>query len=195
MTDYHREWTWRKQGISPEFKVQDYENMVSAQGGVCAACGNPPDVMPLVPDHDENSGLVRALVCIRCNFAMAAFQDSPNRMRCAAAYVCHFAKADPAGRSRYRKHSGGRDYERRYKPLFDEIAARQGNVCAICLAPPSGKRQCAVLHMDHDHATGLVRGLLCHRCNRGVGQAQDDVGRLEKLADYVQGRSKLALAA
>jgi hypothetical protein len=49
----------------------------------------------------------------------------------------------------------------------DEYAgmlAEQGGGCAICGAPPKTRR----LHVDHDHKTGRVRGLLCHRCNRAL---------------------------
>lgn len=41
----------------------------------------------------------------------------------------------------------------------DELIAKQGGVCAICAGPMSR----AVI--DHDHATGKVRGVLCHPCN------------------------------
>ncbi len=40
--------------------------------------------------------------------------------------------------------------------------AAQGGGCAICGATPKTRR----LHVDHDHRSGEVRGLLCHRCNR-----------------------------
>jgi Autographiviridae endonuclease VII len=40
----------------------------------------------------------------------------------------------------------------------------QGGGCAICGAKPKTRR----LHVDHDHKTGKVRGLLCHRCNRAL---------------------------
>ena len=40
----------------------------------------------------------------------------------------------------------------------------QGGGCAICGATPKTRR----LHVDHDHRTGQVRGLLCHRCNRAL---------------------------
>jgi hypothetical protein len=47
---------------------------------------------------------------------------------------------------------------------YDRLLAAQGGGCAICKAPPKTRR----LHVDHDHKTGAVRGLLCHRCNRGL---------------------------
>lgn len=52
---------------------------------------------------------------------------------------------------------------------YDSMRTRQGGVCAICGRPGDGP-----LHVDHDHATGAVRGLLCSPCNRGIGHLGDD---------------------
>jgi hypothetical protein len=59
--------------------------------------------------------------------------------------------------------------ERRYRTLYnisveeyEQILDYQGGGCAICGRPPKTIR----LSVDHDHATGAVRGLLCHQCNR-----------------------------
>ena len=41
------------------------------------------------------------------------------------------------------------------------------------------------LHVDHDHNTGLIRGLLCHKCNRAIGLV-DDPENLRALADYIE---------
>lgn len=41
------------------------------------------------------------------------------------------------------------------------LASQDGH-CALCASRPQTRR----LHVDHDHRTGRVRGLLCHRCNR-----------------------------
>jgi len=48
--------------------------------------------------------------------------------------------------------------------LYDSLLASQGGHCALCPSTPKSRR----LHVDHDHRTGEVRGLLCHRCNRGL---------------------------
>ncbi len=41
------------------------------------------------------------------------------------------------------------------------LAAQNGH-CALCPNEPKSRR----LHVDHEHRTGRVRGLLCHSCNR-----------------------------
>jgi len=60
----------------------------------------------------------------------------------------------------------------------------QSGRCAICGDPP-GKRG---LHLDHDHLTGIVRGLLCHRCNFGIGLFRDSEELLMRAITYL-GRS------
>jgi hypothetical protein len=62
-----------------------------------------------------------------------------------------------------------------------ELLADQSGICVICLRRPA-------IHVDHDHATGAVRGMLCFRCNAGLGQFSDDVGLLARAAEYLQGR-------
>ena len=56
---------------------------------------------------------------------------------------------------------------------------KQGGVCALC-------RQRAPEHVDHDHLTGRVRGLLCSCCNQALGNARDDVAILERAVDYLR---------
>lgn len=66
---------------------------------------------------------------------------------------------------------------------YAELLAQQNGLCALCKkAPGSSKR----LHVDHDHQTGRVRGLLCHHCNTGVGNLQDDPALLRAAAAYVE---------
>jgi Autographiviridae endonuclease VII len=54
--------------------------------------------------------------------------------------------------------------------------------CAICSTVPSGK---ARLHLDHDHTTGEIRGVLCFRCNNAIGDFSDSVGLLNRAIDYL----------
>lgn len=72
---------------------------------------------------------------------------------------------------------------------YDELLASQGGVCAICGQPERSKSRnghLLKLAVDHDHETGTVRGLLCDRCNRGLGFFGDDPERLAAAIAYLQ---------
>ncbi len=67
---------------------------------------------------------------------------------------------------------------------FNNRVAKQNNQCAIC--GMSGLlMRFKKLHVDHDHATNHVRGLLCNDCNRGLGCFKDNAEFLEKAAEYI----------
>ena len=66
---------------------------------------------------------------------------------------------------------------------YNQMLEAQGGQCA-CKAT-QGRSNKEALHVDHDHNTGLIRGLLCHRCNRAIGLV-DDPASLRALADYIE---------
>ncbi len=91
-------------------------------------------------------------------------------------------------RSRLNKelhHGSTRNYhlKRRYGigvAEFDALLASQGGVCAICgTSDPQ--------HVDHDHACGNVRGILCFNCNGGLGQFKDSPDLLQNAIGYLRG--------
>jgi len=63
---------------------------------------------------------------------------------------------------------------------FDRMYKEQGGACAICGAIH------VKLVVDHNHATGLVRRLLCHGCNHGLGRFKDDPVLLARAIDYLE---------
>jgi len=65
---------------------------------------------------------------------------------------------------------------------YEAILAGQGGVCAICGRAPS---ESISLHVDHDHETGRIRGLLCFRCNNSLGDLDDDPALLQSALSYV----------
>ncbi len=66
---------------------------------------------------------------------------------------------------------------------YDELLAEQGGGCGICGRLP---RDDISLHVDHDHATGAIRGLLCFRCNNALGDFEDDYERLTAAVRYLR---------
>jgi hypothetical protein len=72
---------------------------------------------------------------------------------------------------------------------YDRILAEQGGGCAICKTKDPGKAGRGVpgkFPADHCHKTGASRGLLCHRCNRGLGMFDDDPEILRAAAAYLE---------
>lgn len=69
---------------------------------------------------------------------------------------------------------------------YAEMLFLQGGVCAICKGPGKAYGR---LHVDHNHETGRIRGLLCNTCNAGLGQLRDDVELLRAAIAYLEGSS------
>lgn len=66
---------------------------------------------------------------------------------------------------------------------FSEMLASQDGKCAVCKTPePRGKTS---WHVDHDHETGQIRGILCITCNIALGMLHDDPARCRAAADYL----------
>ncbi len=86
-----------------------------------------------------------------------------------------WAKANPDRvRSTRRRYLYGIDDE-----TYLARAKAQNFKCKVCLLAP-------IEHVDHDHATGKARGLLCGHCNRGLGLFRDDPERLRRAAYYLE---------
>lgn len=118
--------------------------------------------------------------CRECKSATAKFY--PNRKVCIDCYSKY-------ARSRYQKTKETLA-STRLKKFFDfdlnEYNKRfelQGGKCAICREPPATNRR---LSVDHCHKTGIVRKLLCIKCNCIIGMAGDSTEILTKAIDYLK---------
>lgn len=70
-------------------------------------------------------------------------------------------------------------------PDYEAMLAAQGGRCAIC-GTDKGNYRGHRLHVDHCHETGIVRGLLCNRCNSAIGYLDDNPRRLRRAAAYLE---------
>jgi hypothetical protein len=71
-----------------------------------------------------------------------------------------------------------------YKAIYKEQKGR----CKICGVEEENVPR-KKLFVDHNHTTGVVRGLLCHHCNAGLGHFMDNQTLLLNAADYLKGES------
>jgi hypothetical protein len=99
-------------------------------------------------------------------------------------YTREWSKANPDKIfNNYLRHFYGID-----KAEYDEMSANQNGVCAICAQPERFKKFGKVMRLsvDHCHGTGMVRGLLCSRCNNGLGHMNDDPQRMRAAIAYLE---------
>ena len=68
---------------------------------------------------------------------------------------------------------------------YNHRVSEQEGLCKTCGQPPRGRGRHEVLHVDHDHVTGEVRGLLCSQCNMALGLLGDSVDTLNAMILYV----------
>lgn len=87
-------------------------------------------------------------------------------------------KRTSAGKMSNRRAAGMKDPER-----YEELWLRCGGRCEICGTADFGRQ---TPHLDHDHSTGLVRGILCARCNTGLGLLGDSETTLQKAQEYLR---------
>ena len=80
---------------------------------------------------------------------------------------------------------------------YNKILLEQNGVCSICGFPETATisktdKRIKDLAVDHCHKTGKVRGLLCRRCNKGIGLFQEDIDLLASATSYLE-NTKLEL--
>lgn len=142
------------------------------------------------------SAIQKDKICIDCklsksidNFYTAYRYKSKIQYQSRCKNCCNkksilWAKNNPDKRKKIlRKHLFGIKYNISEEE-FNNLKFEQNNKCAICKETQRNPKD--ELCIDHDHTTGKVRGLLCHRCNIGLGFLKDNENLIEKLLSYLR---------
>lgn len=188
------------------------EQMEQEQCGRCSIC---EQLGKLFIDHDHGTGQVRGLLCPGCNAGLGQFDERAEFMLSAVEYLCAswrkpeeiptiqdiqlFARLEIpnwGAQSRDKKFRSRKNTQLKsvYAISIDQyewLLAKGNGICWVCLRPEERKRRHKqrypdALHVDHDHQTGMIRGLLCGKCNNGVGAFSDDPERIRRAMDYLQ---------
>lgn len=95
-----------------------------------------------------------------------------------------WAKAHPERLRLYGQRKRARRSGMRLRVVeYQTMLAKQGGGCAICGGKNNNRRRMPV---DHDHQTGVVRGILCDNCNLGLGKFRDDSRLLRAAETYLR---------
>jgi hypothetical protein len=76
-------------------------------------------------------------------------------------------------------------FKERYSLTPEQVEEMAANGCSICGTTDWNGRH-ARPHVDHDHVTGKVRGILCNECNIGLGKFKDDPALLRAAIRYLE---------
>lgn len=143
-----------------------------------------------------NETITHTKVCTHCQAALplASFQKcSRNKDR--LDYYCRECSSSIRKRTKEYNRTNNQKYAEKRKKRslykkysisqleYDKLLTEQDRKCAICKQPESTDKSLAV---DHNHETGQIRGLLCQKCNTGLGLFKDDINLLRKAKAYLE---------
>ncbi len=162
----------------------------------CKKCGELKPLTGFYRDTAARDG--HRPECKACTSARRKAWYAENRER-EIARVVAWQQANPerfAERQRRYREDGRRDYRTEHlrrtfgltQADYDALLAAQGGGCAICEDPPNEKIS---LHIDHDHGTGEIRGLLCVRCNNAIALLRESPDVMRRAIRYVSSDAKL----
>jgi hypothetical protein len=118
-------------------------------------------------------------VCKHCG-ARTRWARNGQCCNCKAARNAAWAKANPARMTVIRRRARMRDEYGISLDDVDRMLRLQCGRCAVCGG------ELTTLDVDHDHATGVVRDLLCHPCNTGLGFFRESPVALRAAANYIE---------
>lgn len=138
------------------------------------SCNKPQSEMTAKPSMYPQ-GKFKDKPCKRCGTLFSP--QAPSHLYCSQ--QC----ADDGWSHNYLKNEYGLS-----KNEYDALKVTQDNKCAICGGEGflMRKHHWSKLVVDHDHKTGVVRGLLCHNCNRALGLFKDNPKTLKNAALYLE---------
>ena len=143
----------------------------------CTKCGN---ILPATADYFYRDRKFKSGLHYDCKLCRKKYVDSRSE------YIKEYKRKNHL---KLRESSRWRAISRKYgvtREWYNERELEQGGVCAICgnLESMVDKRTGEVLNLsvDHNHETGTIRGLLCSRCNLGLGLLESS---LKSVINYL----------
>lgn len=145
---------------------------MAAETKRCRVCGENRPMSDFWADKRARDGKQNS--CRVCNKAASDAWKKANPEK----HLAYRRRRSERAKAEWRNWAYGITHEE-----YDALLKMQGGVCALCGRPPKTRS----LAVDHDHSTGVVRGLLCLPCNTALGKLGDSIETLERAIDYLRG--------
>ena len=164
-----------------------FERAAELRSSCCEICGTEPTNSNADIDHDHETGEVRGALCRRCNVGLGQMRDRADLLLAAVDYLTNPPGPPADVETLTQSTKGSKTLNMlawRYGLARGQVAIMRNRQCALCgdEQPSAGQRR---HHIDHDHETGEVRGVLCQRCNPGLGSFRSDPALLLQAVDYL----------
>ena len=165
--------------------TQDFLTLLDTHDNKCSICQLEfNDTRSPFIDHDhevaitDKKGSVRGLLCIKCNFGIGNVDESTDSLVALYRYLKTPTPSDAPIFNPQRP----KDVEREYRKGLREACNHKCMVCYTGLSKKGKTKEC----IDHDHATGKIRGVLCLRCNSALGHFDEDSVRILAAIEYLR---------
>lgn len=151
---------------------------------ICPKCLISKELTEYFKDTSRKSGLKS--YCKPCHYKVKNEWQKLNRDKCNEYAKRHYTKYPDKIRKCSRQaawnHQGifNADGTRFTESDFEVLLASQSGKCKICNEIPTKG-----LAVDHNHGTGIVRGLLCRNCNAGIGLLKESKAALSSAIEYL----------
>jgi len=156
-----------------EFSTKQYFYRARKHNKPCKSCSNSLNAGGIghVLYNDEGQKC-----CIDCKQFKSLDEYYDNKTgKTSVCKDCSHMRASKYHKNTYRYAKYGITKEQ-----FDELFKNQEGKCPICKTELKEE-----IHIDHDHLTGQVRGVLCGKCNKGLGQFNDNIESLTNAIKYL----------
>lgn len=154
---------------------------------ICCACKIEKVITDFSKDKSEKSGYTYKCKDCRNKYYKEYYLANPEKVKIKNLKQSENRKgfySSEAGILSSRKSH----LKRKFNITLEEyniLSVKQKHVCYICNNPET-LETLKYLSVDHCHKTGLIRGLLCSKCNRGLGCFRDNIYFLEKAIKYLK---------
>lgn len=144
----------------------------------CSFCKVDKSLTDFYKNRSQEDGLQhRCISCLKANFLQWKIEN-PEAYRKRTVASNRKREEDGSRRNWHLKRMFGIT-----QTDYNALLSRQDEGCGICKSKFLATKRS--FNVDHDHVTKEVRGLLCHRCNMGIGYFLDSIGLLQNAIQYL----------
>lgn len=162
---------------------------------ICCKCKIEKDISEFTKDKNDKTGFTYSCKKCRLNIFKQWKLNNPEKYKETIQKRKYKQKeyySLPEIKLKYRKKFIERKFNISYSD-YEKMQIKQNNKCAIC-GNEENSADKDYLSVDHNHESGDIRGLLCTRCNVGLGYFKDNIQNLKNAINYLENENNVFIS-